>query len=84
MLEQYPMQNQDSEKIWTFNKRIDDAIEQSARNKGPFQVKHMKPHIMSDLCIVVKEKSLPEVKDCTHKGKERQVCSQIKVTLYVD
>ena len=74
MLEQYPMQNQMSEKTWKFNKQIDGTIEQTVRNKGPFQVKHMKPHILSDLCIVVKEESLPEVKECTHEGRERQVC----------
>ena len=73
MLEKYPMQNQESEKTWKFNKHVDDAIEEIVKNKGPFQVRNMKSHILSDLCIVVKEKSLPDQKECQHLGNERQV-----------
>ena len=73
MLQQYPFQNQDSEKSRKFHREIDDLIEQTISKKGPIQVQQMKPHILSDLCIVTKEKSLPKVKECTDMCTDRQV-----------
>ena len=75
MTEQYPMFNENSENAWKFNREMDNAIKRSAgadKDGKWYSVDRMTPHVLSDICITVREKTLPRLKRCHHTGLKRQ------------
>ena len=71
--ELYPMLNEKTEEQCEFVKDTEREIERSSLIKDDSseigvgcKVKDMKPHILSDLCLILNEKSIPHVKACHH------------------
>ena len=65
---QYPMLNQDVDLNYKFFRNVDN---QSYDNLC--MVTNMKRHILSDLCLIQNEHSLPLIKECLHSNRERSV-----------
>ena len=67
------MQNQVTEEICQAVKDKDQEIERKAREWDGCKVKNMKPFILSDVCLVNHEHSIPSVpdKECLHKEQKR-------------
>ena len=79
---QYPMLNEGTEEKCEYVKESEEKIESSAwikdsetigwkkeANLKGLRVENMKPHILSDLCLIMNEKSIPTLKECHHKEK---------------
>ena len=80
------MQNQSTEGRYEIVKEIDSEIESVAKMtsvtkitrytfetmQGPW-VRNMRQYILSDICIVLHDKSIPTLKECQHIGTKRCV-----------
>ena len=77
MNEAFPMMNEKAEEECPVVKANESAIIRDAKGmkfKDLYtgcMVKNMKPHILSDLCLDQKEKSIPAVKTCHHPAEKR-------------
>ena len=76
MNEQFPMQNERTEQACKIVRETDDYIERKAkRMKNGDYVgctrERMKPHILSNICLVQNEGALPSIRKCRHLGKKR-------------
>ena len=66
------MQNQKTEGICESIEKTDKKLRYQALSHMGCMVKNIKPHILSDICISVDEKtSVPNIKDCTHPDERR-------------
>ena len=61
------MQNQESEENCKAVKELNKKI---MENNLIFTVKEMKPHILSDLCLIISDEhqGLPKITKCRHHG----------------
>ena len=78
MNEAFPMMNEKAEEECPVVKATDEAIIRQAKEmkheKGDYigcMVENMKPHILSDLCLVQKVMWIPAVKKCHHPAERR-------------
>ena len=78
MYENFPLQNQGTEGSCSLVKEIDNEIMMSAMTMEHENgmdigctVENMKPYILSDLCLVQHEHSIPSVKECCHSDSQR-------------
>ena len=79
MNEDFPMMNEKAEEECPVVKEaiIRNAKEMKFEVEGyqtrytGCMVENMKPHILSDLCLVQKEKSIPDTKPCHHSAERR-------------
>ena len=55
----YPMQNQVTEEICQAVKDMDKEMERKARERKGCQVENIKPYILSDVCLVNHDHSIP-------------------------
>ena len=77
--EKFPMMNEMAEEEFQLVKATEEGIVRSAKelkHEGGdlytgCMVENMKPHILSDLCLIQKEKSIPSVKPCHHPAEKR-------------
>ena len=72
MLEKYPMQNQETEGICKIVADMENDIKRNAKDWDGCMVENMRPHILSDICITINDKSLPSIKDCHHSDEKRR------------
>ena len=72
MLETYPMLNQHTEKMCTIVWDRECDIKRNAREWDGCIVENIKPHILSDLCIIPNDKSLPTVRECHHSDENKR------------
>ena len=67
------MQNQKTEEICENIKETDEEIERIAKMRDGCKVMNMREHILSDICIMLHEKSIPTLKECHHTDMKRFV-----------
>ena len=72
------MQNQKTENTCNIVKETEEEIKRSAieaKNEQNdfigFLVKNMKRHILSNLCLIQRDQSIPIIKKCKHTGEKR-------------
>ena len=78
MNEKFPLLNQNTECTCRVVRENENEIVKNAmemKNENGFDigcmVENMKPHILSELCLIQKEQSIPFLKECHHSGKMR-------------
>ena len=76
--EAFPIMNEKAEEECPVVKANEEAIIRKAKEmkhkEGRYigcMVENMKPQILSDLCLIQKEKSIPSVKPCLHAAEKR-------------
>ena len=85
----YPMQNQATEEDNKVVKNSDEEIKTYAINKKnkdgyPIgcMVENMKPYILSDICLIFNDDSIPSIKECYHSGRKALVWQKIPIISY--
>ena len=77
MHEKFPMQNQSTEGMCNIVRENEKEIVKNAMEMDEngmdirCMVDNMKPHILSELCLLQKERSIPTIKECHHSGTIR-------------
>ena len=76
--EHFPLQNQSSEDMCNVVRENEEEIVKNAMEMEHESgmgigclVENMKPHILSELCLLQKEHSIPSLKECHHSGTMR-------------
>lgn len=85
MNEKFPMQNQMTEYACKVVRDTEEEIERNAKEmkieRGDYvgcNVENMRPHILSDLCLIHNEGTIPSIMECQHSGKMRYYCKTRK------
>ena len=71
------MQNQSTEEVNKVVKNSDEEIKRNSRdvtNKDGYpigcMVENIKPYILSDICLLFNDYSIPSIKECHHSGRK--------------